>query len=95
MKKLTEGFGLGLNNKFINPFTGFVKSYQLITCQYLVCPFKEPESSKSGYNEFEFHHEKLAMEARTKLVNFNKAFIEHDLEFGEIEWAQCLEYMAE
>ena len=32
MKRLTEGDGTTVENKFGHPFTGFVDSYQLITC---------------------------------------------------------------
>ena len=48
MKRLTEGYGQAIENKFVQPFTGFVGSYQLITCNYLVCPFVEPAAPNSG-----------------------------------------------
>ena len=42
MKRLTEGDGCGLENKYGHPFTGFIDSHQLITCNYLCCPFVPP-----------------------------------------------------
>ena len=32
VKKLTEGFGYPFSNKYGHPFTGFIDSYQIITC---------------------------------------------------------------
>jgi len=49
MKRLTEGDGWIIENKFAQPFTGFVDSYQLITCNYLCSPFIEPAGSSAGW----------------------------------------------
>lgn len=49
MKKFTEGKGTTVTNKYAHSFQGFVDCYSLITCQYLVCPFVEPESTRAGW----------------------------------------------
>lgn len=50
MKKLTEGDGISLENKYGHPFTGFYDVKTLITCNALCCPFIEPVSSSSGFD---------------------------------------------
>jgi hypothetical protein len=49
MKRLTEGLGYWVENKQSHPFTGFIDSYQLITTNYLCCPFIPPKASNSGW----------------------------------------------
>ena len=70
MKKLTEGEGISLANKFKNDFTGFVNSYQLITCNSLCAPFVEPLSNTAGFNKEEYENDHDAMLERVKLVEF-------------------------
>ena len=95
MKRLTEGYGQAIENKFVQPFTGFVGSYQLITCNYLVCPFVEPVASNSGWGKYEYEYENSAMMSRVRLVRFDRLWNELNLLFKDKEWAQSLLYMAE
>ena len=48
-KRLMEGQGWWLENKFAQPVTGFVGSYQLLTCNMLCCPFVPPQNTSSTW----------------------------------------------
>tara|TARA_B110000305_G_scaffold215296_1_gene252742 strand:+ start:143 stop:463 length:321 start_codon:yes stop_codon:yes gene_type:complete len=88
MKRLLEGEGISVENKFGHPFCGFKNAYTLITCNYLPCPFIPPKASTSGYTLEEYECDNKAMNARSKLVEFTQSF--HDSgtdEFDEKEWA--------
>ena len=88
MKKLMEGDGHPLDNKYKNPITGFMKAYTLITCNSLPCPFVKPRASTSGFTYEEYECEKEAMAARSVLVEFTQKFHESGIgEFDEKEWA--------
>ena len=88
MKRLMEGGGASLENKYGHPFTGFLDVYTLITCNSLPCPFARPVSSNSGFAEEELQIEKEAMEERSVLVEFTKKFCESGMSsFEETEWA--------
>ena len=93
MKTLTEGLGIPLENKYGHPFTGFVGARTLLTCNGLCCPFVEPSSSRSGYDQTQYKDDKEAMEERTVLVRFDTKFDPSLITFDEKEWAQCLLYM--
>ena len=95
MKNLTSGQGIPLENKYNHSFTGFINSYTLMTCQYLVCPFIPPMSSLSGYNTYEYEHDKMAMLSRMRLVKFDKLFRDSGLVFGQDDWALCLLYISD
>ena len=94
MKKLTEGLGMPLNNKYAHQFTGHIGSYQLLTCNYLCSPFVDMEKEKAGYNPYQEEHDKKAMLSRTSLVKFDTDHKDMDLSFNEKAWAQCLLYLA-
>ena len=79
MKRLTEGDGCIIENKFAQPFTGFISSYQLITCNYLCSPFIRPVSSNAGWTEYEYEFENGAMMSRCSLVKFTKTHPELNL----------------
>lgn len=67
-KKLMEGEGIPVENKWGQPFTGFINAYTLLTCNNLPYPFVYPVGSNSGFTEEEYYNDKLAMEERTELV---------------------------
>ena len=94
-KELLEGRGRMIENKFCNAFKGFKDSYQLINCQYLLCPLVEPLSSKSNWTRFEYLSDNDALMMRMKLVKFDKKNCELNFKFADKEWAQCLLYLAE
>lgn len=88
MKRLMEGEGAPLENKYGHPFTGFLNVYTLITCNILPCPFVQPASSNSGFTEEEYKCEREAMEERSVLVEFTKKFRESGIPpFTETDWA--------
>lgn len=88
MKRLMEGDGASLENKYGHPFTGFLNAYTLITCNMLPCPFVEPVSSNSGFTNEEYIGEKEAMDERVKLVCFTDRFHDSNIEeFSELDWA--------
>ena len=62
MKRLLEGEGISVENKFGHPFCGFKKAYTLITCNDLPCPFIPPVSSSSRFTHEEYKSGKEAME---------------------------------
>jgi len=94
-KLLTEGRGRIVENKFCSAFKGFVGSYQLVTCQFLLCPLVEPLSSKSSWSRYEYLHDNRALMNRIRIVKFDKEYRELNHQFADKEWAQCLLYMAE
>ena len=73
-KRLTEGLGASLENKYAQPFTGFLNVHTLITCNALPYPFVEPLSTKSGFSEEEFKLDRSAMEERIRPVKFAVKF---------------------
>ena len=88
MKRLMEGEGSPLENKYGHPFTGFLNAHTLITCNTLPCPFVPPVSSNSGFTEEEYKDEKEAMEERSVLVEFTKKFRDSGMPpFTETDWA--------
>ena len=95
MKKLTEGDGCPLENKQCHPFTGFIGSHQLITCNYLCCPFVPPGPNTTNWDQYEYTYENPAIMSRCTLVKFTKLHAELNLSFEDKQWAQCMLYMAE
>ena len=95
MKKLLEGLGNPVENKYGHPFTGFKGAKSLITCNALCYPFVEPESSRSGFNQTDYKFDNEAMQERVELIQFTKKFRDTGLRFDETEWAQSLLYMFE
>lgn len=74
MKRLLEGEGRKIEVKYSHPFYGFHNAFTLITCNYLVCPFIEPESSRSGWTYKEFERDRDALASRVTVVEFIQKF---------------------
>ena len=95
IKLYTEGDGIQVENKYGHPFTGFVNTHQLFTCNALVCPFIEPTSSNSGWTMYDNLFENDAMNTRSRLVKFTDTHEDLRINFEDKEWAQCMLFMAE
>ena len=95
IKLYTEGDGIQVENKYGHPFTGFVNTHQLFTCNALVCPFIEPTASNSGWTMYDYLFENDAMNTRSRLVKFTDTHEDLKISFEDKEWAQCMLFMAE
>jgi len=87
MKKLLEGEGVPLENKYAHGFTGFVDACTLVTCNNLCYPFVDPSSSRSGFDKNDFENDNDAINERVEVVGFNKKFKDTGHSFKENEWA--------
>ena len=73
-KRLFEGLGCNLENKYAHSFTGFEGAYTVLTCNRLMAPFIEPTSSLSGWDKQSFEVEQLALNARCSYIHFTEMF---------------------
>ena len=96
-KKLLEGQGINIENKYYMPFIGFIGCYTILTCNNLPYPFNPPASSTAGFDKADFEREKRAMEGRCKITELNKSFNNEvdKFPFTIIEFAHMMKYLAE
>jgi len=80
-KKLLEGKGMSVRNKYAHPFRGFEGSKTLITCNNLPYPFRIPASSTAGIDLNEYENDKYAITSRTEVVEMDKSFNQSGIEF--------------
>jgi phage/plasmid-associated DNA primase len=53
-KLLLEGYGMSIQNKFEDPYKGFMRCYTLITTNHLPYPFNPPANTYSGISNEEW-----------------------------------------
>jgi hypothetical protein len=73
-KKLLEGRGMSVRNKYAHPYRGFIGSKTLITCNNLPYPFKVPVASTSGFDIADFENDRYAVTSRTICVEMKTSF---------------------
>ena len=73
-KRLLEGEGVCIENKFSQPYTGFVRCYTILTCNSLPYPFNPPINSTSGFDHACFEREKRAMTGRCRVTELKKSY---------------------
>ena len=80
-KKLLEGKGMSVRNKYAHPYRGFTGSKTLITCNNLPYPFKLPACSTSGFDFGDYENDNYAVTSRTITVEMKKTFGNSNAEF--------------